>query len=202
MSKSKYQKRKEAGLCTVCGTKKPAKGKFSCESCLNKSRKRNKEYKKRYKEDNVCRNCGKETDKYLCDKCRKAKNKRSSRNRKERIKRGLCSCGRKPNEGYKRCVVCIKGMKQLRIKNRDKVFEAYGGPICNCCGETELLFLTIDHINNDGATHRKELGGRNFGGSRMHKWLIDNDFPPGFQILCANCQLGKHLNGGICPHKS
>ena len=27
------------------------------------------------------------------------------------------------------------------------------------------------------------------------------DFPEGFQILCFNCNAGKHRNGGRCPHE-
>jgi hypothetical protein len=45
-----------------------------------------------------------------------------------------------------------------RVKYRDlkeEVIEEYGG-CCNCCGEPNLAFLTIDHIFNDGANHRGE----------------------------------------------
>ena len=34
---------------------------------------------------------------------------------------------------------------------REQVFEAYGGYKCNCCGESEPMFLSIDHIDNNGA---------------------------------------------------
>ena len=32
-----------------------------------------------------------------------------------------------------------------------------GQPKCACCGEKELSFLTIDHINGKGNIHRKEM---------------------------------------------
>jgi len=108
---------------------------------------------------------------------------------------GLCaSCGKLPPK--KDRVSCHRRQK------RDIVFNAYGGKKCNCCGEEEVLFLTIDHINNNGAKHRKEIckSGK-ASGTAIHLWLIKNNFPKGFQVLCANCRLGKHLNGGICPHK-
>ena len=76
---------------------------------------------------------------------------------------------------------------------------AYGGYVCACCGETEPLFLTIDHVRSDGAAHRKRLGS--LGGARFYKWLRDNGYPPGFQVLCMNCNHGRHRNGGKCPHK-
>jgi len=71
-----------------------------------------------------------------------------------------------------------------------------GTPNCACCGETEIQFLTIDHLNNDGAKHRKEINHR-----RIILWLIEKNFPEGYQVLCWNCNSGRHYNGGICPHK-
>ncbi len=86
-------------------------------------------------------------------------------------------------------------------KLRQSAIQAYGGNLCACCGETEPRFLTLDHINNDGAKHRKEIGD-NGRGAGIYKWLRDNGYPPGFQILCMNCNHGKAMNNGICPHKS
>jgi len=82
---------------------------------------------------------------------------------------------------------------------KDKVFAHYGMQ-CVCCGErSDLDFLTIDHMNNDGANHRKSLGL--LSGTRFYRWLIKEDFPEGFQTLCWNCNCGKRINHGICPHK-
>jgi len=30
------------------------------------------------------------------------------------------------------------------------------------------------------------------------KFLVD---PAGFQVLCFNCNIGKQLNDGTCPHQ-
>jgi len=76
---------------------------------------------------------------------------------------------------------------------------AYGG-FCTCCGEKTLEFLTLDHINNDGAAHRKELLGRNVGGNVFYKKLRLLGYPPGLQVLCWNCNASKQFFGG-CPHK-
>lgn len=72
---------------------------------------------------------------------------------------------------------------------------AYGGYRCACCGETEPLFLSIDHMNNDGKAHRTAVGAVG-----VFKDLRDRGWPPGFQVLCMNCNHGRHRNGGICPH--
>ena len=101
-----------------------------------------------------------------------------------------------------------RGHPEKRRKNalayyyrlQDEAIMAYGGYCCACCGETEPYFLTIDHVNNDGSNLRKEF---NFGhhGAKFYKWLKDNGYPPGYQVLCSNCNHGKHRNHGICPHQ-
>ena len=68
---------------------------------------------------------------------------------------------------------------------------------CVCCGETNQRFLTFDHINNDGKEHRKQKGV----GTNLLVWITRNNFPKGFQTLCFNCNSGRSLNKGICPHK-
>lgn len=84
---------------------------------------------------------------------------------------------------------------------KDAVFEAYGGYVCVCCGETEKLFMTLDHINNDGAEFRRRISGRRTGaGYITYRWLVLNNFPDGFQVLCMNCNHGKRMNNGVCPH--
>lgn len=86
---------------------------------------------------------------------------------------------------------------------RHEAIMAYGGYRCACCYETESLFLTLDHIFNDGAAHRREIAGISKGnaGGKTWKWLRDHNYPAGFQVLCMNCNFGKFRNGGICPHK-
>lgn len=95
-------------------------------------------------------------------------------------------------------------MKKYNLKLKRQVMDAYGGH-CACCGETELMFLTIDHIDDNGAEHRRELAaarGVTHGqaGAPTYRWLRDNNFPSGFQVLCANCNCGRQWNGGVCPH--
>ena len=87
--------------------------------------------------------------------------------------------------------------KKLRFFNKSLVLEHYGSK-CACCGETEVKFLCVDHINNDGHEHRKSLGGTG-GGSIIIRWIIKNNFPGGIQILCYNCNMSKGIYG-CCPH--
>lgn len=87
--------------------------------------------------------------------------------------------------------------KEKRIRYRNEVLAAYGGT-CTCCGETDPCFLAVDHINNDGAMHRRQIGR---GSMQIYRWLINNNFPMGFQLLCHNCNLAKAFYGS-CPHSS
>lgn len=88
---------------------------------------------------------------------------------------------------------------QLR---KSLVLKEYGGS-CTCCGESEEDFLSIDHINNDGNIHRRELKEKfKVGaGSGFYRWIVANNFPKGnLQALCMNCQTGKRINNGVCAH--
>ncbi len=85
--------------------------------------------------------------------------------------------------------------KSARVKHA--VVFGYGGK-CNCCGETNLVFLEIDHVNND-AKERVAKGEPRRGGN-LYKWLLRHELPEGFQVLCRNCNWGKWLCGQ-CPHK-
>jgi len=75
-------------------------------------------------------------------------------------------------------------------------------PRCACCGEMTYEFLAIDHINNDGAAHRKSLSKTGRGlGSGLYPWLKQHGFPAGFQVLCHNCNMAKGFYG-LCPHQA
>lgn len=86
--------------------------------------------------------------------------------------------------------------RRYRQEWLEVVIENYGAK-CVCCGETNRGFLTIDHINNDGSDLRKTHGA----GLTLYRWIIKNNYPEFFQILCYNCNFGRQRNGGHCPHQ-
>lgn len=94
-----------------------------------------------------------------------------------------------------------KYAKEYKLRLKIETLLAYGGTTCNCCQETELKFLTLDHINNDGFKSRILINGQ-------RKYLESYDilrkqgFPnkENYQVLCMNCNFGKRLNNGVCPH--
>lgn len=87
-----------------------------------------------------------------------------------------------------------KGRARDRL-SRLAALNHYGGK-CACCGETTYEFLAIDHINGGGNEHRKAIGV----GRHIIRWLIKNNYPEGFQVLCHNCNVAKGFHGE-CPHK-
>jgi len=61
---------------------------------------------------------------------------------------------------------------------------------CGVCGEIHYEFLAVDHMNNNGYTHKKYGILRKYS-NNICKYLIKNDFPEGYQILCHNCNTIK-----------
>ena len=69
-----------------------------------------------------------------------------------------------------------------------EALREYGGR-CVDCGDRAEYHLTLAHLNNDGAEHRRKVG-RGFGVIRDLKrrgWPKDE----GIAIQCANCQLAS-----------
>jgi NTP pyrophosphatase (non-canonical NTP hydrolase) len=71
--------------------------------------------------------------------------------------------------------------KRWHSDKKSAVIGHYGGK-CELCGLADNEVMTVDHIWGDGAEHRKVVPA-----SQIYSWLIKNDFPPGFRLLCFNC---------------
>lgn len=78
------------------------------------------------------------------------------------------------------------------------VIDAYGGK-CECCGEDEIVFLSLDHRNGGGGKHRKKIGSRTYRILRDAGWPRSMDGYE-FRLLCMNCQFG-YMHGRTCPHQ-
>jgi hypothetical protein len=97
-------------------------------------------------------------------------------------------------DGLKRtCKECGK-IKRYDDKRRVIAHYTNGSNKCACCGEAQFEFLTIDHIAGGGSKHRKEIR------TYIIRHLIRNNFPPGYRILCFNCNCAKGFFG-YCPHE-
>jgi hypothetical protein len=73
---------------------------------------------------------------------------------------------------------------ERRRKDRLGALIAYseGEPHCLHCGETQIEFLTLDHISG-----RASMGhAKHIKGSPLYSRLRREGYPPGMQILCWN----------------
>ena len=82
-------------------------------------------------------------------------------------------------------------------ETRLKVLRHYGGdpPRCACCGEHHIEFLAVDHESGGGNKHRKSAGYRS-----IQHWIRLRGYPPGFRVLCHNCNMARGFSG-YCPHE-
>lgn len=100
---------------------------------------------------------------------------------------------------YKKArLVVLKKYAERNNTLRMKVLYTYGGnpPKCACCGEDELVFLTIDHCMGGGYKDRKHRSMY----SIFTRILKEMDFSK-YQILCMNCNWAKNRYKIICPHQ-
>jgi hypothetical protein len=68
-------------------------------------------------------------------------------------------------------------------------------PVCACCREDYIEFLSIDHMEGNGNKHRRE----DPEAVKIYRWLKKHAFPKGFRVLCMNCNFALgHF--GYCPH--
>lgn len=132
---------------------------------------------------------------------RKRLDKQRAQSRRDCAKvTGICPrCGKNPVYEFSNCEGC-RDKNNVRNKKKEAilkklVFDEYGRA-CTCCGQNfDDKFLTLDHVNNDGRDHRKTLT------TSIYSWAVKNKYPNTLQTHCWNCNMGKNLNGGICPHR-
>lgn len=150
---------------------------MKCSSCNNKKNSHSKK-------NEICKKCiSKEMHKYYL------------RNR-EKIKE------RAKIWKFKNKDWVVRDSKKYRDKLKIDALKAYSNNDikCACCGEREIDFLCLDHINDNGAKERKN---NKYGSAGIFKWLKKNNYPKnvGLQVLCFNCNISKRINKGTCIHK-
>lgn len=182
-------------MCVTCG-KAPAIERRYCDSCSARVLARRRKGCR-------CQVCGMATPgrRRRCDEHPFDGKAYRARKRAERVVSKACiDCGR-PTDGTQLCLACRErartSARESYRRLRLKVIALYGGA-CTCCGETESDFLTLDHINNDGAVQRRQQH-RVAAGSAFYKRVL-RERPTDVQVHCYNCNCAKG-HYGICPHK-
>jgi hypothetical protein len=95
--------------------------------------------------------------------------------------------------------LALEKQREDRWQLRLAMVRAYGGK-CQCPGGCDVIepkFLCPDHIGNDGASHRKQVGG---AGVQVWKDLEARGWPKDkYRLLCYNCNMTRNFYGA-CPH--
>jgi len=137
--------------------------------------------------------------------CRRCTRERMRMKRKRHLAKGACAeCGQPIGDSgsIRFCSRCTERYARRSTTHsrdlRTQVLRAYSGesPRCACCGESNLLFLTLDHIENGGNAHRRRSGPQG-----VLRELKQAGFPMGFRVLCFNCNLARGFYG-VCPHET
>jgi hypothetical protein len=169
--RERYAVNKAAGICVLCYKNPAIPDRVKCQECTNA--------KSEYLSQHI------------------PEHSEASRKHREKLyAAGICSRCKGPigDSPTKCCNECrIKNNEEMRVSLQElrlNTMNIYGGCKCALCSETELVVLSIDHIEGGGVKHRKEIGNgdANIGASKFYRWLRDNNYPPGYRVLCMNCQ--------------
>lgn len=125
-------------------------------------------------------------------------------------KEGYCgACYQRLKQPHKECSSCgqVTTMSRGSLchkcahrENKRLAFEKLGGQ-CDCCHEFDFNLLTIDHVECDGAAHRKALRDE---GKCAYKTIVreilNSDTPPErYRLLCWSCNSGREVApDGVC----
>ena len=86
--------------------------------------------------------------------------------------------------------------RQYGRQEKLRFIAAYGGK-CECCGETNPEFLSLDHINGGGQVDRAVRGT----GEYLYRAVRREGYPTDkYRLLCLNCNF-SYGHYGYCPHR-
>jgi hypothetical protein len=89
----------------------------------------------------------------------------------------------------------LQKQKLARLYEIKKIVLKEFGSKCACCGESEVKFLTMDHING----RKDETKARTTGHKLWARVYHEGCPKEKYQILCFNCNCAKGIYGS-CPH--
>lgn len=201
--KRKRERRKNKDVCIRCGQRPPRPDRTQCGKCAedNKDQYNAAHMDVYYQRRSAsrCVRCNVPTEKFSvhCGTCTLYMKQKDKIRYGKSKDAGLCVHCHKlsPINGETLCSECKKNNairgKDSRTKQKMTVLGHYGGK-CKMCDEDDMDVLGIDHMHGGGTRHRKELTQQ---GTTIYRWLIKNNYPTDFQVLCFNCNMKKHLNG-------
>ncbi len=136
------------------------------------------------------------------ENCEKAKARQRELRKIPEERRKMIERGRK----YQKTEKSIRSRKRFEAKLRLEALAAYskGEMRCQCecgCTEDREVYLELDHVNNDGADHRRAICGTKQASSTWVRALKRLGWPndPPIRTLCCKCNVGRQRNCGQCP---
>jgi len=114
------------------------------------------------------------------------------------------------SKGHDRQKIYRDKLRLIVLKHYSKTLSNSNIPCCNCCGENfHIDFLAVDHVMGklqmNFEPNLVKLGySSKLTPRALPLWIINNNFPNGFQILCSNCNFAKGMikNNNKCPHEN
>jgi len=91
----------------------------------------------------------------------------------------------------------LRRQAERNKRRRAKMIEKLGG-VCACCGETEPMFLCLDHIKGGGRREYAKKGGSAGVWKRAIRDGLDRKK---YRVLCWNCNAALGLYGR-CIHSN
>jgi hypothetical protein len=85
--------------------------------------------------------------------------------------------------------------KRERAKQKLGLLEAFGWK-CNCCGEDNPLFLTLQHKDRKGETFYGLKTHQLYSRAKADGWDSSK-----YEVLCMNCNFAHGIYGE-CPHRN
>lgn len=158
-----------------------------------------RDLRQKRKEAGLCIRCGGPlTDiRITCAKCARRENGYVQNIVQKHLADGKCRCGGSVVQSKHACVRCLDWSAKVVRDLKMQVLAGYGNK-CACCGIVQWEFLSVDHVRNDGAQERRQNPKRR--SNSFYRMIIQENFPPRYQILCFNCNLSKGLFE-YCPHQ-
>jgi hypothetical protein len=104
---------------------------------------------------------------------------------------------------WKRREKILPEQRERNVARKTEAIAHYSHRMMQCalCPEKRLYALGLDHINGDGAQHRKHTRG----GVATYMWAKKNGWPNIFRVLCHNCnfliELESHPPVSNCKAK-
>jgi hypothetical protein len=148
-----------------------------------------REYFKRYRDEHKEHRCN-YNKQYRAEHIEQEKqySKQYRDNHREQIKQRMKRYCQKPEVKKQR----NESVRKYQIKIKKIIVNHYtkGKMKCELCPEDTWEIFELHHPELNGKKDRENVNGAT--GTKFYRWVIKNNFPKGYMILCPNCHAKEH----------